>query len=111
MQIFLSNQVVSLTGSLGKGYGYAVRRNKNGFYGVRNSKGVVPPDGHLKFILTCAQLAQMRTHIVDIRLTADELREALDEAGRQDVRIANWEYNANTVEHLRVLWNLDKSLL
>ncbi len=111
MQIFLSNQVVSLTGSLGKGYGYAVRRNKNGFYGVRNSKGVVPPDGHLKFILTCAQLAQMRTHIVDIRVSAIELLDALKEAGRKDVKLANWEYNANTVEHLRVLWNLDKSLL
>ena len=111
MQIFLSNQVVSLTGSLGKGYGYAVRRNKNGFYGVRNSKGVVPPDGHLKFILTCAQLAQMRTHIVDIRVSAIELLEALNEAGRRDVKLANWEYNANSVEHLRVLWNLDKYLL
>ena len=111
MQIFLSNQVVSLTGSLGKGYGYAVRRHHLGFYAVRNSKGVVPPDGHLKFILTCAQLAQMRTHIVDIRVSAIELLEALNEAGRRDVKLANWEYNANSVEHLRVLWNLDKYLL
>ena len=111
MRIILSSQVVSLTGSLGKGYGYAVRRHHLGFYAVRNSKGVVPPDGHLKFILTCAQLAQMRTHIVDILVTASELRDALDEAGRQDVKLANEKYNANTVEHLRVLWNLDKSLL
>jgi hypothetical protein len=44
--------------------------------------------------------------VSDILVPASELREALDEAGRQDVKLANAEYNANTVEHLRVLWKL-----
>ena len=106
MEVILGKGVSSFTGSLNKAHGYAVQQRGNRFYGVRNTRGVVPPDGHLKFILGCAEIAQLRMYIADIRVPADELREALDEAGRQDVKLANEEYNANTVEHLRVLWKL-----
>ena len=80
MKIILSEQCASLTGALGKGYGYAVRKHIKGFYGYRNSRGFVPPDGHLRFIIACAKLAQARTHIVDIQLPEREFRNALTEA-------------------------------
>ncbi len=81
MQIFLTEQCQSLSGSLGRGYGYHIQRRKNGFFSKRNSKGVVPPDGHWKFILTCAKFAQIKLYIRDLRVTEHELLSALREAG------------------------------
>ena len=85
MEIILSKQCESLTGSLGSGFGYSIQRRRDHegryhFYSQR-SKWNVPPDGHLKFIFTCAKLAQMGLHVSDIRVPAKELREALEEAG------------------------------
>ena len=85
MEIILSKQCESLTGSLGKGFGYSIQRRKDHkgryhFYSQR-SKWNVPRDGHLKFIFTCAELAQMGLHIADIRVPRKELQEALEEAG------------------------------
>jgi hypothetical protein len=89
MEIFLTKQCETLTGSLGKGYGYYIRKapNKEGsvrFFSQR-SKWNVPADGHLRFIFACAQLAQMKTHITDIRVTRKELSDALWEAGRKQI--------------------------
>ena len=86
MEIILSKQCQSLTGSLGKGFGYAIQRRtdldgRTRFWGVRKSTGAVPPDGHLKFILACAELAQAKLHITDISIEAQELWQALIEAG------------------------------
>ena len=81
MEVILSKQCKSLTGSLGSGFGYHIQRRKNGFYSKRNPKGIVPPDGHWRFIVTCAGLANMRLHIADIRVSRDELCAALMEAG------------------------------
>ena len=81
MQLILSKQCESLTGSLGSGYGYAVQKQRGGYYAKRNSKGNVPPDGHLRFILKCAELARMKLHIVDIRVSGREIFDALEEAG------------------------------
>jgi len=81
MEIFLSEQCESLTGSLGRGFGYYIHRRKNRFFSVRNTKGAVPPDGHWRFILTCAQLAQNKLHIADISVDGLELKLALWEAG------------------------------
>ena len=80
MEIFLSKRCESFTGSLGKGFGYHIQRRKNGFFAKRNSNGEIPADGHLRFIFACAQLAQMKTHITDIRVYREELAQALDEA-------------------------------
>lgn len=85
MEIFLTKQCEALTGSLGKGFGYYIhkRSNLNGetrFWGVRQAKGEIPADGHLRFIFACAELAQMKTHITDIRVSAKELRLAFNEA-------------------------------
>lgn len=84
MEIILSEQCESLTGSLGKGFGYSIQRRRDHegryhFYSQR-SKWNVPRDGHLKFIFTCADLAQMGLHVSDIKVTNRELFEALREA-------------------------------
>ena len=85
MEIFLAKQCESFTGSLGKGFGYHIQRRTNldgktRFWGVRQSNGEIPADGHLRFIFACAELAQLKTHIADIRVSANELRLAFDEA-------------------------------
>ena len=106
MEIILSKQCESLTGSLGRGFGYSIQRRRDHegryhFYSQR-SKWNVPPDGHLKFIFTCADLAQMGLHISDISVSAKELREAFEEADLwYGVRIKNTNgkqiFNANDI--------------
>lgn len=81
MEIILSPQCEAITGSLGEGFGYHVQRRKNGFFSQRNSKGIIPRDGHLKFIFTCAILAQANLHITDIKVSREELVKAVEEAG------------------------------
>ena len=81
MEIILTEQCKSLTGSLGRGFGYCIQRRKDRFFGVRNTKGDIPPDGHWRFIIACAEMAMQKLHIVDILITARELREAINEAG------------------------------
>lgn len=84
MEIILSEQCESLTGSLGRGFGYYIKTHKSKkgkprFFSQR-SKHQVPRDGHLRFIFTCAQLAQNKLHIVDVKVSRMELRSALCEA-------------------------------
>ena len=81
MEIILSNQCQSLTGALGQGFGYSIQKQHGKFVSKRNSKGPIPRDGHLRFILACAELAQMKLHISDIRVPSWEFRTALCEAG------------------------------
>ena len=81
MKIFLTKQCESFTGSLGQGFGYHIQRRGESFYGVRQSKGHVPSLGHLRFIITCAQMAKMALHIADINIKTYELWQALTEAG------------------------------
>ena len=80
MEIILSKQCESITGSLGQGFGYFIVNRKGRFYSVR-SKHSVPHDGHWRFITACAELAQNGLHIADIRVSHQELSEALSEAG------------------------------
>ena len=81
MKIILSKQCESLTGSLGRRFGYHIQRRGKNFFGVRQSKGQVPPDGHLRFIIACAELAKSGLHIADIEIYSVELTCALREAG------------------------------
>lgn len=86
MEIILSKQCESLTGSLGKGYGYYIRRARHQdgsvhFFSQRSKHPPIPHDGHLRFIFACAELAQMKTHITDIIISRQELLGALLEAG------------------------------
>lgn len=82
MEIKLSNHCKSINGSLGRGFGYHIQRRKNGFFAKRNTKGIIPPDGHLRFILTCAELALNGLHIADIGVSGKELKAAVCEAGK-----------------------------
>ena len=81
MEIVLTKQCESFTGSVGRGFGYHIQRRKNGFFAKRNTKGSVPPNGHWLFIVVCAQMAKAELHIADILVSAKELREAISEAG------------------------------
>ena len=111
MKLILTKKCASFTGSLGKGYGYAVRKHIKGFYGYRNSRGHVPPDGHLRFIIACAKLAQMRTHIVDIQLPEREFRNALAEADIYGIGPVG-TYNAARVnEFMRFYSSLSPTLM
>ncbi len=114
MEIILSKQCESLTGSLGKGFGYAIqgRTNLDGryrFWGVRNSTGAVPADGHLRFIFACAELAQNKLHIKDIRVSGYEIKAALQEAAllASALRVnVDYEYNAAEVLKLKTMLGL-----
>ena len=124
MEIFLTEQCKSLTGSIGRGFGYSIRhyKSKKGvrFFAKRDSKGIVPHDGHWRFILTCAELAHTSLHIEDIQVDWLELQTALYEAkhfiasehvrrkyaplsGARDVR---HELNARDIINLKTTFGL-----
>ena len=98
----------SITGSLGRGYGYSLRSSKNGCFSVRNSKGHVPPEGHLAFILACAKIANTGLYISDIRLSREELRDALVEAHKWNATafLKKDIYTARDILNLKTLFGL-----
>ena len=116
MEIILSKQCESLTGSLGRGFGYFIvsrwsRKDVKYRYYSQRSRWDVPPDGHLRFILTCAILAQSKLHIADIRVSAKEFRQACKEAYRwygDEVAKAEdtHKYNADDIMRFKLKWNL-----
>ena len=84
MEIILSKNCASLTGAINKRYGYYIKSqtDKNGvvkFFSARKSKGFVPTYGHLNFIFACAILAKEKLYVDDIRITAGEIDDALEE--------------------------------
>ena len=108
MKIILSQQCESLTGMLNSSLGYHIEHRKNGFFSKRNQRGIVPPEGHWRFILTCAQLAQNKLHIADIRVSREELKQAMYEARifiamqhlRKDL------YDARDIINLKITFSL-----
>ena len=115
MQIFLSKNVSSLTGSLNKNYGYAVRKHKGGYYGFRNSRGVVPPDGHWRFLCACAKIAKSKIHATAISVHWSELYDALFEAhhvvaadivGRNGREAVKLDYSADDIINLKITFSL-----
>jgi len=108
MKLFMSQQCESLTGSLGSGFGYHIEHRKNGFFSKRNQRGIIPPDGHWRFIVLCAELAQNRLHITDIRVSRDELKTALYEArcfiAMQNLRLDT--YSARDILNLKTTFSL-----
>ena len=79
MEAILTEQCLSLTGVLGRGYGYYLQRRGKRFFAVRMRLNV-PPDGHWRFIVLCAELAQNKLYIADIEVDWMELSDALYEA-------------------------------
>ncbi len=72
-------------GSIGRNLGYVVQRRKDAdgeirYFGIRKSNTYVPRRGHLQFIFACADIAESGLIFTDIRVSAEELREAFDEA-------------------------------
>ena len=108
MKIILSKQCESLTGMLNSSLGYHIEHRKNGFFSKRNQRGIVPPDGHWRFIVTCAELAQNKLHIADIRVSREELKQAMYEARifiamqhlRKDL------YDARDIINLKITFSL-----
>ena len=90
MEIILSSNIKSLSGSLGRGFGYFIVQRQNAdkkpcFFSQR-SRHSVPKDGHLKFIFACAVLAYFGSHVDDIRVSVRELDEAIMEATDNKMR-------------------------
>ena len=81
MKVILSSQCISLTGMLERGLGYHLEHRKNGFFSKRDQRGFVPPDGHWRFIVLCAELTRNKLYITDIRVPRCEVQAALKEAG------------------------------
>lgn len=108
MKLFLSAQCRSLVGMLDHTHGYHIQRRANGFYAKRNTRGFVPPDGHWRFILACAEMAKQKLYLVNIRVAKKELREALEEARHwQAARHLQKElYDARDVLNLKTLFGL-----
>ena len=113
MEIILAPTCESLTGSLNKTHGYYIRKqqkknSKPRFFGQRSSKGSVPPDGHWRFIADCAELAASGLIIADIRVSHDELFDALIEAHRivaaQNLRLTS--YRARDIRNLKTTFGL-----
>ena len=81
MEIILSKRVVHIKGYLSRYHGYYIRRTKNNrFIGQRAPRINVPPDGHIRFILACADLAKVGIIFADIKIGWQELYDALYEA-------------------------------
>lgn len=102
MEVILSQRCKSLTGVLGSGFGYHIQRRKNGFFAKRNTKGVIPPDGHWRFIVACAELAKLNLHIADIKVDWVELSNALLEAGHF---IAKRQVSRNGLQGIKTTYN------
>jgi hypothetical protein len=82
-------------------------KRKGQFYSVR-SKHSVPPDGHWRFIVLCAELAQNHLHITDIEVSRNELGTALYEArcfiAMQHLLLDT--YSANDILNLKTTFGL-----
>ena len=108
MLVKLSNNCVSLTGMLRPELGYYLRSSKKGRFFSQRRRGYVPPDGHWRFIVLCAELAQNGLYVSGVRVLADEMREALWEAGHyvasQNVR--KKIYDARDVLNLKTTFGL-----
>ena len=113
MEIILSKQCESLTGALGNGFGYHIQRRtglngKTRFWGVRQSNGEIPADGHWRFIVACAEMAKGHLHIADISVKKEELYDALTEANHwiaaRSLRLPL--YNARDIINLKITFSL-----
>lgn len=100
MEVILSKQCLTLAGMLQRGLGYCLQQQKGRFFAKRNSKGYVPPDGHWRFIVLCAEMARNGLYITDVRVSGGEMAGALLEAGLHTcaaLAISKNTYNAEEV--------------
>ena len=97
----------ALAGMLNPELGYFITQRPQGFFSQRSKHGA-PPDGHWRFIVLCAELAQNGLYISDICVPRKELRSALREA-RLFVAANHLKlniYNARDVLNLKTTFGL-----
>ena len=113
MEVITSSNVETITGKLDSYTGYCLqaRRNKNGkarIFSCRK-RGYVPPDGHWRFILMCAELAYQGLYATDVLVEGKELYLALREA-RHFVAADNVKprmtYHARDIINLKTTFGL-----
>lgn len=100
MEIILSKQCESLVGMLERGLGYYIRSTKTGRFFGQRSRHSVPPSGHWRFIVLCAEMARNGLYITDVRVSGGEMNRALFEAGLHScaaLAISKNVYNAKEV--------------
>ena len=114
MEIILSSNVESISGSIGRGFGYFIVKrldaDKKPIFISQRSRHGAPKDGHLRFIFACAVLARMGSHITDIRVDVFEMNSAIAEATDnemctpylRDLRVLNAEEVLTLKEMLRL---------
>ena len=81
--------------------GYYLQKRKDNFYAARK-RGFVPPDGHWRFIVLCAEMAQNGLYITDIRVNWTELVIALRKAHHF---IASDAVFRNGERHIKILYD------
>lgn len=107
MELILAKHCKSLTGSFGQYYGYAIRRSGKKFFSVRSPKGPRLHDGHLRFIFTCADMAQYNYFIADIDVEGEELLEAAREAHvKLESIVPEMHYDAQSVRDIKSKYGL-----
>lgn len=108
MEIFLTADCSSLSGFINRKLGYFIARRDGRFFSQRSNKMQVPPDGHWSFIVTCAQLAQNKTCIADIKVAGWDIKLALLEARLGELNFVKGSkmYNAAEVLELKKRMNL-----
>ena len=108
MKIILSPECAYLTGALDNYTGYHIERRLNGFFSKRNQRGHVPPDGHWRFIVICAELARRGIYIRDIHVPCLELIAALHDAGHHlaACHVNHPFYNAEQILQLKSRFGL-----
>ena len=84
MEIILSQRCKSFTGTISRTHGYAIKRTGNRFFSYRFPSTSTPKDGHWNFIVECAELAKQGFMLTDIRVSANEIMDAMHEMGRGD---------------------------
>lgn len=107
MEIILARTCKSITGSLGKSYGYSITKRDGKFYSIRSPKGPRIRDGHLRFIFTCAELARDGFLIADIDIRGEELLQAAREANvEMETILPDVQYNAHDIRRIKTYYDL-----
>ena len=107
MEIILAKTCKSITGSLGKSFGYSITKRDGKFYSIRSPKGPRIRDGHLRFIFACAELARDGFLIADIDIRGEELLQAAREADvEMETILPDVQYNAHDIRRIKTYYGL-----
>lgn len=107
MEIILARTCKSITGSLGKSYGYSITKRDGKFYSIRSPKGPRIRDGHLRFIFACAELARDGFLIADTDIRGEEFLQAAREADvKMETILPDVQYNAHDIRRIKTYYGL-----